>query len=152
MMTKAVIGACTTPAQIAGHAKQGREMDVPGRVKVLSAKLRSSLSGVASHPAVGNVRVIGLMAGIELTGHSNEPGWHGRAVGAEVERRCVLFGVIGDTLAISPPLIVEETDILTHDQCALRQHRRRRGAESSLNTSSRLVSRGNDYRIGEQQK
>lgn len=87
------------------------EMDVPNRVKVLSAKLESALAPVASHPSVGNVRVIGLMAGIELIGHPDEPGRVGLAVGAEAESRGVLFRVIGDTLAISPPLIIEEAEI-----------------------------------------
>lgn len=87
------------------------EMDVITRVKALSARLRSRLAVVAGLASVGNVRIIGLMAGIELRGYPHDAGAHGRAVGAEAERRGVLFRVIGDILAISPPLIIEEAEI-----------------------------------------
>ncbi|MBA3448187.1 MAG: aminotransferase class III-fold pyridoxal phosphate-dependent enzyme [Pseudaminobacter sp.] len=87
------------------------EMDVLTRVKRLSARLHSRLATVAGLHSVGNVRVIGLMAGIELRGNPHEPGEHGRVVGAEAERRGVLFRVIGDILAISPPLIIDEAEL-----------------------------------------
>lgn len=87
------------------------DMDVRTRVKTLSGRLRSRLVAVAELASVGDVRVIGLMAGIELRGDLRDPGAHGRAVGAEAERRGVLFRVIGDILAISPPLIIEEAEI-----------------------------------------
>jgi adenosylmethionine-8-amino-7-oxononanoate aminotransferase len=87
------------------------EMALPAHVRKLSAKLAACLARVSDLEAVGDVRVIGLMAGIELQGRSQDAGAHGRAVGAEAERRGVLFRVIGDTLAISPPLIIEDAEI-----------------------------------------
>lgn len=50
---------------------------------------------------------------IAARAHQFAPGFggRGREVGAEAERRGVLYRVIGDTLAISPPLIVGEDEI-----------------------------------------
>lgn len=87
------------------------EMDISAHVKKLSGRLRARLAQISDLPSVGNIRVVGLMAGIELRNGGGRRGEHGRAVGAEAERRGVLFRVIEDTLAISPPLIVEESEI-----------------------------------------
>jgi len=87
------------------------DMNLLVRVRRLSARLRFQLDRLSAHALVGDVRVAGLMAGVELRRRGAEEGATGRAVGAEAERRGVLFRVIGDTIAISPPLIIEEDEI-----------------------------------------
>jgi beta-alanine--pyruvate transaminase len=58
-----------------------------------------------------DIRNIGLIAGIELAPRPHEPGTRGY----EIYRRCwetgVLIRVTGDTIALSPPLIIEEAQI-----------------------------------------
>lgn len=60
---------------------------------------------------VVDIRNLGLVAGIELQGRKGEPG----ARGAEAFQACYEQGVLlrytGDTLAISPPLIIEQGQI-----------------------------------------
>lgn len=88
-----------------------QEMDVCATVKKLSAQLSARLEKFSKLSLVGDVRVTGLMAGVELSGFGKEAGVHGRAVGAEAESRGVLFRVIGDVLAISPPMIITEEEL-----------------------------------------
>ena len=58
-----------------------------------------------------DVRNIGLVAGIELAPRADAPGQRA----TELFRRCfdegLLIRVTGDTIALSPPLIIEEAQI-----------------------------------------
>src|SRR5690606_32721770 len=67
-----------------------------------------ALNGV---PNVIDVRNLGMVAGVELAPRENAPG----ARAAEVFQRCYDAGVLlrytGDTIALSPPLIVNEEQI-----------------------------------------
>lgn len=80
-------------------------MDLPAHVTRLGAHLEGRLAGLQGRPGVGHVRSQGLIGAVELL-----PGLGARA-GAEAEARGVFFRVIGDILAISPPLIVSEEEI-----------------------------------------
>jgi len=70
-----------------------------------------AVHSLRSSPQVIDVRTIGLMAGIELEPREGKPG--ARAMDAYLEcfRNGVLIRVTGDTIAISPPLIVERAQI-----------------------------------------
>lgn len=80
-------------------------MDLPTHVARLGRRLEARLTPLRGRPGIGDVRMQGLIAAVELT-----PGLAQRA-GAEAEARGVFFRIIEDTLAISPPLIVTEEEI-----------------------------------------
>lgn len=80
----------------------------------LQANLRSAF---ADHPLVGEIRGVGLIAGIELVADKSskkafEPGL---TVGARLSKHLLSQGLISramrDTLALSPPLILEKDDV-----------------------------------------
>jgi beta-alanine--pyruvate transaminase len=62
-------------------------------------------------PHVVDIRNDGLVAGIELAPGSRGPGTRGFAVLRDCYRRGVMVRVTGDTIALSPPLIVEASHI-----------------------------------------
>ena len=80
--------------------------------------LQSKLSGLADHPLVGNYRGIGLIAGLELV---RDPATRTRfepsekiafkATAACLEEGLVVRALPGDTIAICPPLIIDEAGI-----------------------------------------
>ncbi|HKX39660.1 MAG TPA: aminotransferase class III-fold pyridoxal phosphate-dependent enzyme, partial [Burkholderiaceae bacterium] len=67
-----------------------------------------SLKGL---PNVIDVRNIGLVGGIELASRPGEPGKRAFEVFLECWKRGVLIRTTGDTIALSPPLIVENRHI-----------------------------------------
>ncbi|HSR73077.1 MAG TPA: aminotransferase class III-fold pyridoxal phosphate-dependent enzyme, partial [Kiloniellales bacterium] len=95
-----------------------RERDITAQVRRVSPRLQDGLrERFADHPLVGEVRGIGLVAGVELvadrrTGTPFDP--PGR-VGAYCVERAQEHGAIlrhiGDTIALSPPLVIEEAQI-----------------------------------------
>jgi 4-aminobutyrate--pyruvate transaminase len=94
------------------------EMDLPARAGRLGEQLRLSLSNeIADHPLVGDVRGVGLIAGIELAADkaSRTPFDAALKLGAAVEQQCRRHGVMirnmGDTLAICPPYVIEAQQI-----------------------------------------
>lgn len=87
------------------------EMDLPTHVAERSVVLEAALASLRSHSSVGDVRVIGLMAGVELVDGRAPASTLARQVAAEAERRGVLVRLIGTTLAISPPMIVSDEEI-----------------------------------------
>jgi len=66
-------------------------------------------------PAVGDVRGLGLMIGIELvrdqTTRERAPEWRDRVVELAFERGLVVLGAGDNTIRLCPPLII------TRDQC-----------------------------------
>ena len=83
-------------------------MDAPARARCLGERLEARLAPVLDLPSVIELRRAGLMIGVEVDPAS---GLDGPSVGAAAERRGVLVRVIGDTLALSPPLNAPEADI-----------------------------------------
>jgi 4-aminobutyrate--pyruvate transaminase len=93
------------------------EIDLIGHVRAIAPFLQEGLRAYADHPLVGEVRGIGLVAGLELvrdktTRESFPPELN---VGLLIERRCEEHGVIlrslGDTLTAAPPLIAERETV-----------------------------------------
>ncbi len=87
------------------------EMDLPVHIGAVGAHLRKALEPLQDMASVGNIRSIGFVAGIEFTKNGVPDDATARAVGEEAERRGVLFRIINNTLAISPPYICTTHDI-----------------------------------------
>jgi 4-aminobutyrate--pyruvate transaminase len=93
------------------------EMDVAARVRALAPRLQDGLRAYAGHPLVGEVRGIGLIAGVELLAKKapRTPFDPVGKVGGDLDARCREHGVIlrnlGDTLAFCPPLVIEPAQI-----------------------------------------
>ena len=94
----------------------GRE-DVPARVSALSAVMSKSLSRLATHPNVGDIRQKGLMAGIEIVADrgTKERFPPERKTGQRVIRKARAMGFIlrplGDVIVLMPPLSSTESEI-----------------------------------------
>ena len=81
------------------------------RAGTMAPAWEAGLHSLAEKPHVTDVRNIGLMGAIDIAPRPGAPG----ARGYEVLNRCLQAGVLvrytGDTIALSPPLIVSETEI-----------------------------------------
>lgn len=103
------------------------EQDVIGHVNRVSPRLHQGLKKFSSHPYVGDVRGMGLIAAVELAADpaSRTPFAADRGVGAYLVRRAQEHGLIlramaGDIVAFSPPLIISDAEI---DELLLRFER-----------------------------
>jgi len=82
----------------------------------VGAYLQERLQRFTDHPLVGEVRGVGLIAGIELVSDkaSKRP-FEGGAVGATAQKACQDAGLIvralGNTIAVCPPLIITQAHI-----------------------------------------
>ncbi|MGH8303720.1 MAG: aminotransferase class III-fold pyridoxal phosphate-dependent enzyme [Steroidobacteraceae bacterium] len=85
--------------------------DLFGRVRKLAPAWAQSAHSLKGARHVCDVRSIGLLAGIELQHREGAAG----ARGAEASQRCFEAGMLvrnsGDTLLLSPPLIIDEEQI-----------------------------------------
>ncbi|HEX2050414.1 MAG TPA: adenosylmethionine--8-amino-7-oxononanoate transaminase [Actinomycetota bacterium] len=90
------------------HLRLLHERDVLSNVRARSRQLRDALDArVASLDDVRDVRVAGLMAGVEL--HPGER--RGRRVCAACVRRGVLLRPLGDVVVLMPPLTVTAAEV-----------------------------------------
>lgn len=93
------------------------ERDIVGQVRSLVPKFRSLLDDLRSSPIVGEIRQIGLIAGIEFVADvkTKEKFPEEAGVAYLVEDLCLSRGLIlralGDVLAVSPPLIITTTEL-----------------------------------------
>ncbi len=92
--------------------------DVIGHVRRVAPRLQQGLRKYVGHPFVGDVRGMGLIAGVELAADpaSRRPFPPERGVGAYLVRRAQEHGLIlrtmaGDIVAFSPPLIISDAEI-----------------------------------------
>jgi len=87
------------------------------RAAATGAYLQRRLRELASHPLVGEVRGVGMIAGIELVQSKTEkkPFPPAALAGAKAAKHALRNGVITralrDTLAFSPPLVLETRDV-----------------------------------------
>ncbi|WP_420419850.1 aminotransferase class III-fold pyridoxal phosphate-dependent enzyme [Pacificispira sp.] len=91
------------------------EMDLPSHVARLGRSLFSRLTTLQSYDIVQEVRSVGLVGAIEFH-HAD----HAAAVARDMEHHGVLLRVIGNILAVCPPYIVSETDLLSISETAER--------------------------------
>ncbi|HYZ31668.1 MAG TPA: aspartate aminotransferase family protein [Crenalkalicoccus sp.] len=101
------LAAAAAIATLALH----RAEDLPGRARAMEPFWQQAAHGLRGLPNVVDIREFGLIAAVELAPRGGQPG----ARGLDVFRRCfdmgVLVRVTGDTIALSPPLIVEEHQV-----------------------------------------
>ncbi len=97
------LAAAAAVAPIDLHTADAR----PGRAAGMEPAWESAAHGLRDAPNVVDIRNFGLIAAVELAPRPGKPG----ARGMEVFHRCfddgLLARVTGDTIALSPPLIVE---------------------------------------------
>ncbi len=94
-----------------------QRMDICAKVRAITPTFERRLADLSTHPLVGEVRNSGLMAGVEIvadkvTKQSYDPKL---GVGAKCAELCQEQGVIlrpiGDTIAICPPMIINEDEL-----------------------------------------
>ncbi|MEF9672621.1 aminotransferase [Pseudomonas sp. PCH446] len=95
-----------------------QEMNLPQRNRELGCFLHQQLEPLLQHPLIGEIRGIGLVAGLELVADKNTRTSFAAelAIGAQVERATREQGLIvrnmGDSIALSPPFIIEAEEIV----------------------------------------
>ena len=105
--------SCHPVAMAAGLATLDyyRDHDLFDRASRISPYFEDGLHSLRGLPNVVDIRNIGLMGAIELESYPGSPGRRGH----DLMVRCFEDGVMvrqtGDTIALSPPLIVSEEDI-----------------------------------------
>lgn len=91
--------------------------DVPARVSALSAVMARSLSRLALHPNVGDIRQKGLMAGIEIVADRETKERfpsklrYGQRVIRKARDRGFILRPLGDVIVLMPPLSSTEGEI-----------------------------------------
>ncbi len=83
--------------------------DLFERAASLAPALQEAVHSLRGSPHVIDIRNLGLVAGIELAPRPGEPGKRGYEVFLDCFENGVLVRQTGDILALSPPLIVEES-------------------------------------------
>jgi len=93
------------------HLQLVDEWSVLENVRARSEQLAKALEGeVAGKPAVADVRLRGLMGGVELAPPEDGLRW-GRTVCAAAVRRGVLLRPLGDVVVLMPPLTTTADEI-----------------------------------------
>jgi 4-aminobutyrate--pyruvate transaminase len=93
------------------------ERDLMGNAARMGVILQRELRQFSSHPLVGEVRGVGLIAGIELVANqlTKKPFAPQLKVGPRAfaigHRHGLIVRAIGDTLAVCPPLIITEAQV-----------------------------------------
>jgi beta-alanine--pyruvate transaminase len=77
----------------------------------MATRFEQALHSTADLPNVIDVRNIGLVGGIELAPIAGEPGKRAFSVFLDCWEKGVLIRTTGDTIALSPPLIIEDQHI-----------------------------------------
>ncbi len=88
-------------------------------IHTIGTQLQESLrQRVAPHPLVGEVRGTGMVAGVELAAAKGKPYspfpaslQMGAKLRAKAIRRGLILRAMGDTLGISPPLVINEEEV-----------------------------------------
>ncbi len=94
-----------------------QERDLLGHVRRVAPRFQEGLRRCADHPLVGEVRGVGLVAGVELVADkvTKTPFAPALAMGARLaglaQKHGLIIRAMGDTLAFSPPLIITESEI-----------------------------------------
>ncbi len=81
------------------------------RGAALAGHFENAVHSLRGLPHVVDVRNLGLVAGIELAPMAGEPGKRGFSVFLDCWEKGLLIRTTGDTIALSPPLIIEPAQI-----------------------------------------
>ena len=94
-----------------------QERDLIGHVGRVGPRMQAGLARLADHPLVGNVRGVGLVAGVELVrdkasrAQFDPPGSVGATFVAKAQSHGLIVRNLQDTIALSPPLIITEEEV-----------------------------------------
>ena len=94
-----------------------KQRDLVGHVQRVVPRLQAGLRRLTDHPLVGDVRGVGLIAGVELvkdkTTHAqfDPPGSVGPVFVTRAQTHGLIVRNLQDTIALSPPLIITEAEI-----------------------------------------
>jgi 4-aminobutyrate--pyruvate transaminase len=94
-----------------------QKRDMNGQVRARAPQFAARLAKLAEHPLVGNVRSKGLVGGVELVADKATKRSFdikkGVAMKATVflQERGAILRAIGDTIAICPPMIINEAEL-----------------------------------------
>ncbi len=93
------------------------ERNIVGHVQQVGPVMQSALRNFGNHPLVGEVRGVGLLAGVEVMadGPNRIPFDPGAKVGPKLMAICeengLLVRAMGDSIGFCPPLIIDEATI-----------------------------------------
>jgi 4-aminobutyrate--pyruvate transaminase len=93
------------------------ERDIVSHVQQVAPRLQEGLRRYADHPLVGEVRGVGLIAGVEMVADRaskapfDPPGKVGAYFAARAQAHGLIIRNLADTIGICPPLIVTEEQI-----------------------------------------
>jgi 4-aminobutyrate--pyruvate transaminase len=93
------------------------ERDIVAMARANTPVLQRGLRDLASHPLVGEVRGVGMIAGVELArGKSGKEPFDpaagaGPRLAAAAQERGLLVRALGDTIAFCPPLTITPAEI-----------------------------------------
>ncbi len=80
--------------------------------RALEPKWTDALMSLKNEPNVVDIRTVGLTAGIDLTSRPDQPGKRGfDALNSAFFDNDLMLRIAGDTLALTPPLIVSEAQV-----------------------------------------
>ena len=85
--------------------------DLPGRARVIEPYWQDAMHSLRSLPNVIDIRNMGLIAGIELRPREGAPTQRAMAVFQRAFDTGLLIRTTGDTIALSPPLIIETSHV-----------------------------------------
>jgi beta-alanine--pyruvate transaminase len=82
------------------------------RARALEPKWTDAILSLKNEPNVVDIRTVGLTAGIDLTSRPDQPGKRGfDALNSAFFDNDLMMRIAGDTLALTPPLIVSEEQV-----------------------------------------
>jgi 4-aminobutyrate--pyruvate transaminase len=93
------------------------ERDLLGHVRRMTPLLQDGVRKLARHPLVGEVRGVGLVAGMEMVpdkpgrGTFDPPGTAGALFVARAQANGLIVRNLQDTVALCPPLVISEGEI-----------------------------------------
>jgi beta-alanine--pyruvate transaminase len=88
-----------------------RDEDLFARAKRLEPVWTDAAMSLKNLPAVVDIRTVGLSAGVELAAGPDGAGKRGAAAMQRAFEEGLLVRITGDTIALSPPLIISEAQI-----------------------------------------
>jgi len=93
------------------------EMDFVGHVKRVGAHMQQALGRLAEHPLVGDVRGVGLLAGLDIVADKETRAMFDPTlqVPAIIERNlkkhALILRQIGNRIGLSPPVVITESEV-----------------------------------------